>query len=146
VPRRAATGGAALVACALVAAALVFTPRPALSSPAPAPVVNVVEHDFQITVRQARVAPGAVVFRVWNRGPDAHELIVVRADRGLPFRSDGITIDEEALRKQIAGGLEPAPAGARRTLRVRLERGRYVLLCNMYGHYMAGMHSTVIVG
>jgi uncharacterized cupredoxin-like copper-binding protein len=87
-----------------------------------------------------------VTFRIKNHGPDAHELIVVHDEGGLPLRSDGITVDEEALTKRIVGGLEPANAGAVRELRVHLSPGRYTLLCNMFGHFMGGMHATVVVG
>ena len=45
---------------------------------------------------------------VRNRGPVAHELIVVRrGSAGLPLRADGITVDEEALEPLTAGALEP---------------------------------------
>lgn len=108
-------------------------------------LVSVREQDFSIDVSPRTIPAGKVVFQAANRGPDAHELIVVR-DRGpLPLRADGITVDEEAIAKLEPGSLEPAGAGARRELRVRLSPGRYILLCNMYGHYMAGMHAVVLV-
>jgi len=43
------------------------------------------------------------------------------------------------------GSLEPAGAGAHRALTVHLSPGRYVFFCNMEGHYMAGMHTEVVV-
>ncbi|MGZ4333929.1 MAG: hypothetical protein ACXVRJ_06605 [Gaiellaceae bacterium] len=146
---RLVVGCAVLFALALIAGALAFgrgvaTPR-ASAAVTRSRVIDVVEHDFGIRVSSTRVAAGPVVFRIANRGPDAHELIVVR-DRGrLPLRTDGITVDEEALTRRIAGALEPGPAGDVRELRVVLKPGRYVLFCNMYGHYMGGMHSAVVV-
>jgi uncharacterized cupredoxin-like copper-binding protein len=86
-----------------------------------------------------------VVFRVTNRGPDEHEFIVVHADHGLPLRHDGITLDEDALEKSIVGSIEPAPAGETHTLRLSLTPGRYALVCNMFGHYMGGMHTPLLV-
>jgi uncharacterized cupredoxin-like copper-binding protein len=109
-----------------------------------AQVVGVKEHDFLISVSTHRVAAGPTVFRVENDGPDEHELIVVRDNGKLPLRVDGMTVNEESLTKQILGALEPARAGAVRELRLHLTPGRYMLLCNMYGHYMAGMHSVVV--
>jgi uncharacterized cupredoxin-like copper-binding protein len=112
----------------------------------PADVVNVKERDFQISISRSRVAAGDVVFRDKNLGPDAHELIVVRSDGArLRLRPDGMTVDEEGLEKSIVGALEPGLAGSTRELHVRLAPGTYVLLCNMYGHYMGGMHSTLVV-
>src|SRR5205807_1813423 len=70
-------------------------------------VVTVKERDFRIAISTHRVAPGAVTFRITNVGPDAHELILIRADHGLPLRSDGITVDEEALATRTVGTLEP---------------------------------------
>ena len=109
-------------------------------------VVNVRERDFQISLSRTHIDAGEVVFRDHNAGPDAHELIVVRSDGGrLRLRADGMTVDEEGLAKSIVAALEPGLSGSTRELRVRLEPGTYTLLCNMYGHYMGGMHSTLVV-
>jgi uncharacterized cupredoxin-like copper-binding protein len=107
---------------------------------APGQAVNVTERDFAIAAPSV-LQPGQVTFRVRNEGPVAHELIVVRAPRGeLPFRSDGITADEELLEPITVGALEPGPAGSVRTLTVDLKPGTYQLFCNMNGHYRGGMH------
>jgi len=109
-------------------------------------VVTVKERDFQISLSTTHVGAGEVVFRDRNLGPDAHELIVVRSNGGrLRLRADGMTVDEEGLEKLIVGALEAGPAGSTRELRVHLAPGTYTLLCNMYGHYMGGMHSTLVV-
>jgi uncharacterized cupredoxin-like copper-binding protein len=107
--------------------------------------VRVVERDFHITASHGRVTAGTVLFRVTNRGPDEHEFIVVRADAGLPLRADGITLDEDALEKSIVGTIEPAHAGRTNVVRFSLHRGRYALVCNMFGHYMGGMHASLVV-
>ena len=90
---------------------------------------------------------GDVDFQADNHGPDAHELIVARVAPGghLPLRSDGLTVDEEGLKRAIVGALEPGESGDVRSLRVRLAKGRYVLFCNMSGHYMAGMETVLTV-
>ncbi|HZU19947.1 MAG TPA: hypothetical protein VE982_01885 [Gaiellaceae bacterium] len=136
-----AVGCACLAGLALMAGALASAGR---GGATPAHSAVVVERDFHLAVSPTTVAAGTVVFHVQNHGPDAHELIVVRDHGPLPLRADGITIDEEKLAKQEVGGLEPAGAGANRTLEVTLAPGRYVLFCNMYGHYMGGMHAVVI--
>ena len=129
--------GLAFIAAALVSRANATPKRPS--------VVRVTERDFHITVVHGRVTAGTVVFRVTNRGPDEHEFIVIRADQGLPLRPDGITLDEDALEKSIAGSIEPAPAGETNVLRLQLKPGRYALVCNMFGHYMGGMHAALVV-
>ena len=90
---------------------------------------------------------GDVVLRVRNRGPDQHELLVIKlGPRGLPFRADGLTVDEDAVKRNEVGVLEPGAPDAVRDLEVRLTPGRYVLLCNMSGHYLGGMRRTFVVG
>jgi len=112
-----------------------------------ATALTVRERDFAITLPIRTLAAGDVVLRDVNRGPDAHELIVVRADSAaaLPLRHDGLTVDEDALEKATVGALEPDGAGTVRDLRVRLKPGRYVLFCNMSGHFKGGMHTTLVV-
>jgi uncharacterized cupredoxin-like copper-binding protein len=134
---------AVLVGLALITAAVV-SQRAEATAKSPS-VVRVVERDFHISVVHGQLTAGTVVFHVTNRGPDEHEFIVVRAERGLPLRRDGITLDEDALEKSIVGSIEPAPAGRTNTLRVSLKPGRYALVCNMYGHYMGGMHVPLVV-
>jgi uncharacterized cupredoxin-like copper-binding protein len=110
------------------------------------PVIGVAEKDFRITAPR-RVRAGRLVLRVTNRGPDTHELFVVRASTvRLPVRPDGVTLDEDALHPRTAGTVDGIPAGRSRTLRVTLAPGRYVLFCNMAGHYLAGMHTELVVG
>lgn len=134
---------AILVGLALITAAVVS--QRAEATPKTPSVVRVVERDFHISVVHGHLTAGRFVFHVTNHGPDEHEFIVVRADRGLPLRPDGITLDEDALEKNIVGSIEPAPAGRTTTLRVLLKRGRYALVCNMYGHYLGGMHVPLVV-
>ena len=106
--------------------------------------VHVTERDFRISAPET-VAAGAVRFSVRNRGPDDHEFIVVRQSGSkLPLRRDGLTVDEDAVEHATAGAVEPEPPGVK-VLRVHLSPGRYKLLCNMSGHYMGGMHTTLMV-
>jgi uncharacterized cupredoxin-like copper-binding protein len=107
--------------------------------------VRVTERDFRIAA-PAQVRAGDVRFAVTNRGPVAHEFIVVRlSGSALPLRRDGMTVDEDAVEARTAGALEPQRAGATTELRTRLTAGRYELLCNMAGHYRGGMHAELVV-
>ena len=109
-------------------------------------VVRVTERDFRISAPK-HVRPGDLLLSVRNRGPDAHELIVVR-DRSsqLPLRRDGSTVSEEKLEPLIAGALEPGAPYSVRTLRLHLRPGTYELFCNMSGHYLGGMRTKLVVG
>src|SRR5580765_2763096 len=140
--RRAARCGALL--CAPLLAGVVAACNSAVTRQAERPVVAVKVRDFKIEAPK-HVPAGDVVFRVDNKGPEAHEFIVVRADRALPLRTDGITVDEDLLEPRIPGTLEPGRPGTRE-LNVHLEPGRYELICNMSGHYLGGMRTLVIAG
>ncbi len=117
----------------------------AASDRRPLRFVSVRERDFSIHTAR-RIVSGDVRLSVANEGPDAHELIVVRSIvRRLPLRRDGMTVDEEALKPEILGTLEPGEPRTRRTLELHLAPGRYELLCNMSGHYLGGMHRELVV-
>jgi uncharacterized cupredoxin-like copper-binding protein len=108
-------------------------------------IADVTEGDFAITAAK-HLKAGEVVLRVHNKGPDEHELIVAEVrNAGLPFRPDGLTVDEEALQHSEPGSLIPGQPGSTRALRVHLAPGRYVLFCNMAGHYLGGMHTDLVV-
>jgi uncharacterized cupredoxin-like copper-binding protein len=123
------------------AAAAAGSPR-ARARPA---VVAVTVRDFRIGAPRALPA-GRVTLRVHNRGPDDHELLVVRHRRGaLPLRGDGLTVDEDRIAGATVAMLEPGAPYETRTLSVTLPPGRYDLFCNMSGHYLGGMHRRVTV-
>lgn len=108
-------------------------------------VMRITERDFRITAPR-HLAPGRVRLEVANDGPDLHELIVVRdPSTALPMRSDGLTVDEDALRPVELGSLEPGAPGSVRALTLTLRPGRYEIFCNMAGHYMGGMHAVLVV-
>ena len=97
--------------------------------------MHVTVKDFRITLSRTHVRAGEVRFVVKNRGPDTHEVLIVRTSAALPLRADNITVDK----------VEAAPPGARRVLGVKLRPGRYELFCNMAGHYLAGMRVRLVV-
>jgi hypothetical protein len=131
-----------------VLAAFVAIPTVSGAQPSrgrPEPSVRVTERDFHIRAPK-RLPDGDVVLRVKNRGPDDHELLVVRTGGDeLPMRKDGLTVDEEALEDQTVGVLEAGMPGSVRRLRLHLRPGRYELFCNMSGHYLGGMEAEVVV-
>jgi uncharacterized cupredoxin-like copper-binding protein len=107
-------------------------------------VVRVTVEDFRIKAPK-QIPAGDVEFLVHNKGPDAHEFIVVRAMGALPLRGDGVTADEDAFESHTVGILEPGEPGATRQLRVKLRPGEYELICNMSGHYLGGMRTLIEV-
>jgi uncharacterized cupredoxin-like copper-binding protein len=109
--------------------------------------IRVAERDFKLSLAKKRVRAGDVTLAVTNKGPDSHELIVVKSKSArLPLRRDGMTVDEDALKLKhsIAGLFEPSEPG-HHSLSLHLSPGRYELLCNMTGHYFGGMRTQLVV-
>jgi uncharacterized cupredoxin-like copper-binding protein len=97
--------------------------------------------DFSITLGSTEFAAGEVAFAVTNNGPSEHEMVIIKtkdAPDALPTNSDG-TVDEEAKGLENMGEVEEVAPGASATLTLDLAPGSYVALCNIPGHYEAGM-------
>jgi uncharacterized cupredoxin-like copper-binding protein len=109
-------------------------------------LVDVHIRDFKLTTKTARVPAGLVTFRVHNAGPSTHEFNVDRTDvaaDALPLRSDGLSVNEDSKRLTRVDGADDIRFGTTRDLTVRLTPGRYVLYCNLPGHYLGGMYAMV---
>lgn len=141
-----ATVAAACLVAAIGGTVVAARLRPGHTSADAGTVVAVTERNFEIAA-PAQIGAGDVRLRVENRGPDRHEIVVVRRSDGreLPIREDGLTLDEDALEPTTVGILEPGEPGSIRDLDVRLAPGRYELFCNMSGHYLGGMHTEMVV-
>ena len=101
------------------------------------------------------VAAGTVSLRVVNQGAATHELVVLpllagQAAGTRPVGADG-RVDEigslgEASRSCSAGEGDGIVAGAMGWVTLTLRPGRYELMCNLPGHYTAGMYTELDVG
>ena len=112
------------------------------------PNIAVVERDFTIQATPPTVKGGLVDFTVANAGPSAHEFLIFRADQApdaLPTGSDG-RVDESSdqITKVLDSGDNIAPNGSK-VFHAALTPGRYVMVCNLPGHYQAGMHEAFTV-
>jgi uncharacterized cupredoxin-like copper-binding protein len=104
--------------------------------------VNVVLKEWKLIASARTVRAGRVTFQVANTGTLKHELVVLRSDahhHTLPVRG-GVAVE-----RGLRGEVKPLAPGAKRTLTVRLRTGKYVLLCNLLGHYMAGQYAALRV-
>jgi uncharacterized cupredoxin-like copper-binding protein len=144
---RPSSQGSRLAALVLVVVAVagVKALRAHAGSSSHGPVVRISERDFRIKAPKT-IRAGVVRLRVHNIGPDTHELLLVRLRGGkLPLRRDGLTVDEEALEPLHLVTIEGMERGKGDEVQVHLVPGRYVLFCNMAGHYLSGMHARVVV-
>lgn len=102
------------------------------------PALYVDINDFKITTDHPFVTAGRIVFGIRNHAPMLHELKVIKTD--LPpdqLPVDGATA--KAKEDGKVGELLNIAAGASRKLVLDLAPGKYVLLCNVAGHYQLGM-------
>jgi uncharacterized cupredoxin-like copper-binding protein len=108
--------------------------------------VGITLKDFSIHTSALTVKPGGVAFDIYNKGPATHEFVVARTDLRddqLPIAADGLNIDEDAL--ALIGEISDVHVWTNYTLELRLSPGRYVLFCNLDGHYLGGMTGTLLV-
>ena len=106
--------------------------------------VGVTEKDFSITLDSSSADAGEVTFEVTNDGPSTHEFVVFRTDLAaadLPTADDG-TVDEEGQGVEAIDEIEDITNGSTQSLTVNLDAGKYVVICNLPGHYAQGMHAS----
>jgi uncharacterized cupredoxin-like copper-binding protein len=110
--------------------------------------VTVVEHDFGLVVSPTSVRAGVVTLVIENRGPSTHELNVDRtslASGALPLRANTLQVNEDSAQLVNVDSLGDIPMRSTRRLTLTLKPGRYVLFCNLEGHYLGGMHTELDV-
>ena len=107
--------------------------------------VSVTLTDQGVTLVQSTVNSGPVTFKVKNAGSIEHELVVVRTD----IAQDKIQPDPDEPGKMSEEGAQgesgDLAAGLTKDFTLNLSPGKYVLMCNQPGHYMAGMHIAFVV-
>src|SRR3954468_2722567 len=103
--------------------------------------VSATEKDFAIDFASSSAPAGSVTFNISNEGPSAHEFVVIETDDApdaLPTKNG--TVDEDNL--TVVDEAEDIAPSTTATLTTDLEAGSYVIICNVPGHYEAGMHTA----
>lgn len=108
--------------------------------------INATLKDDAIQIDNASVAAGKVTFVITNSSPKlVHELVVLKPDLAedqLPVKKNG-KVDEAKLKNK--GEVEDIAPGTTKKLTLKLAPGKYVLVCNMPGHYQMGMRAAFTV-
>ncbi len=98
-------------------------------------------------INKASVPAGKVAFRVTNNAKETyHQLLVAPitgSDVTLPYVADESRVDEAAM-GVLGEGVTLAGHGSG-SFTLDLEPGLYALICNVTGHYMTGMWTTLEV-
>jgi len=120
-------------------------PAPAQPSPGARPKpgpFRVTLREWRLTTDLKRVAAGRVTLVIRNAGTIPHRLVVLRSNRpvGQLAVSGG-----KASENGLVAAIRIRPGQVVR-LTLRLQRGRYVLICNEKGHYGHGLAAALRVG
>ncbi|MGZ5212610.1 MAG: plastocyanin/azurin family copper-binding protein [Actinomycetota bacterium] len=106
--------------------------------------VVVTMKDFSLAAAPGTFSAGDITFGIRNDGPSAHEFVILRTDDApdaLPVENGLIPEDQV----DVVDEAEDIAPGTNTSLRVSLEPGSYVLVCNLPAHYEAGMRAAFIV-
>jgi uncharacterized cupredoxin-like copper-binding protein len=100
-----------------------------------------------LTLDQSSVKAGETTFVVHNDAmTEEHEMVLVKlksADQKIPYVDAKQRIDEKQLKSM--GEVAELKPGADGQLKTKLAPGAYLLVCNIKGHYEAGMHAMLTV-
>jgi uncharacterized cupredoxin-like copper-binding protein len=132
--------GLAVILVAAAAVALASSPVRASDAKS---LVKVRLKEFTVAPVPGSAKRGVIVFSVRNTGKVAHELVVLRtkvAPGKLRVKRG------RAILVGRVGRVGPVKPSASRMLMLTLAAGKYVLLCNLPGHYQAGQRTGFRVG
>lgn len=108
--------------------------------------VNVELAEFTIAPDVSSVSAGDIEFVATNSGEIEHELVILKTDLApdaLPVAGGRVT--ESAAGIDEIGEIETFPAGTTESGTFTLAAGKYVLICNIAGHYEGGMTAAFTV-
>lgn len=100
--------------------------------------------DYAVSANAPAVRAGETKIGVRNRGSQPHDLVVLRTDLAperLPLDAGRAKAHEPGL----VARTKELRSGGTAALTVTLEPGRYVLICNVAGHYGLGMRTALRV-
>ncbi len=116
------------------------TTSEATESTSGAGTVKVSMREFTVTPATDKAPAGEVTFDVTNDGNVPHEFLVVKTDfapKDLPT-SKGGDVDEVADGIDVIDEIQDIHVGAAESKTFKMPAGKYVLFCNLPGHYQAG--------
>jgi len=138
--------GTSVLALAFALIAVRGDSHEAQAAPAAATTVQVTLHDNSVTADPSSVPAGDVEFVASNAGTHNHELVIIKTDLApVALPVVGNTVDESAAGLQVIDKIAPFAAGTEETLTVNLTAGKYVLICNLPGHYQGGIRTAFTV-
>jgi uncharacterized cupredoxin-like copper-binding protein len=109
--------------------------------------VTVTLRDDGIELSEDSLAAGDLAFEGVNEGSLTHEFEVFAVPAGvdanaLPVEGETAPADEML---EVVDEVEDIAPGTSATLALNLQPGEYAVICNLPGHYAAGMHAAFTV-
>lgn len=102
--------------------------------------------EWAITLDDDTATAGPLTFRISNDGTIDHEFLILKTN--IPngeIPVEGGIFEEDLASIEVIDEIPPFSAGSTAEITVDLQRGLYQLVCNLPGHYEAGMHTTLNV-
>ena len=102
--------------------------------------------EWKVSVAPTAAMAGEVKFTIENNGTIGHEFLVVKTDiLDGKITLDGDHFAEPSPGLEVIDEIGEFPAGSTELLVLTLDAGNYQLVCNLPGHYAAGMHTSFVV-
>jgi uncharacterized cupredoxin-like copper-binding protein len=103
--------------------------------------------EWKVNVSAQSAEAGEVIFAMANYGSIQHEFLVTKTSYEpgkIPIGANN-RFDEEDKGLSVVDEIPEWAVNDSKVLKIDLEEGTYELLCNLEGHYAAGMHTTFTV-
>jgi len=110
----------------------------------PSNKISGIVREWAVQTTSGRAYEGDVTFAVTNFGTVQHEFLVVKTDiepGEIPLGEDN-RFDEDAEGIEVVDEIAEFEVNTTGLLKVKLDAGKYQLLCNIAGHYAAGMFTA----
>ena len=128
----------------LVGLAMTIAACAAASETIPADVgVAVTMKDYKVELSVTTVAAGSVKFGIKNAGGMEHSFELLKTD--LPFDKLPTTPDAKAREDGLIKQIKSIAVGKVSVITADLAAGKYVVICNIAGHYQLGMRAALTV-
>ncbi len=108
--------------------------------------IDVKEKEMKIVLSSNTAPAGPIDFVIKNVGRQPHEFVVLKTDLPLDKlpQKQG-ELDEEGAGLKNLAEEEDIKSGETTILHANLTPGNYVLVCNLPGHFPAGMKTAFVV-
>jgi uncharacterized cupredoxin-like copper-binding protein len=113
------------------------TPASTQAAAATSGTVNVILNEMNVVPTPATAKAGKVTFADNNAGQLPHEMVVIKTDKKADALGSGTKVPETGSVGET-GDIAP---GKTKSVSFTLKPGHYALICNIAGHYAAGMHA-----